>query len=564
MSIPGEKHRKLELTWVGKGQEHRLEPRILIEDPELSYGDDKAENLLIQGDNLLALKALEQDFSGKIKCVYIDPPYNTGSAFEHYDDGLEHSLWLDLIAQRLKIIKNLLAADGSLWISIDDNECHYLKVLCDEIFGRANFVANVVWEKKYAASNDALQFSVSHDYILVYSKQQSWRPNKLPRSQKSDSAYKNPDNDIRGPWQSDNYTCNKSITERPNLYYPIVNPNNGEVIYPKKTAVWRYSQETHLDHQRKGLIYWGASGNNSVPRFKRFLSEVSEKGSIPETIWNWEEVGHNQDAKREQLQLNSETPFTTPKPERLLERIITLATNPGDWVLDSFLGSGTTAAVAHKMGRRWIGVELGEHARTHCQARLRKVVSGEQGGISKSVGWRGGGGFRFYRLAPSLLRQDDRGLWVIEPRYNAEMLAAAMAKQAGFRYAPDPEVFWKQGKSSEKDHIYTTTEYLTGEMLDRIREQMSEGESLLVACTRFESGCEGRHANISVKKIPQMLIDKCEFGRDDYSLKNVIDMPRDPSLDWGQQEVEPWVAPEEPEPAKAPEAKPQNPQRSLF
>ncbi len=409
-----ERKTKLELTWIGKENRPRLEPRILLEDPELSYSakhrvgeNDIFDNMLIHGDNLLALKALEHDFAGKVKCIFIDPPYNTGSAFQHYDDGVEHSIWLSLIRERLTVLKGLLSHDGSLWVTIDDNESHYLKVLLDEVFGRSNFVANIVWQKKYAPANDAIWFSDSHDHILVYARNKAtWRPRRLARRTESNTQYKNPDDDPRGPWMSDNYTCNKSADERPNLYYAITQPSSGLEIWPKRTAVWRYNRETHLRHIAENRIWWGKGGGNEVPRYKRFLAELDE-GSVPDTIWTWEQVGHNQDAKREQQVLVPDSPFSTPKPERLIERIVHIATSQGELVLDSFLGSGTTAAVAQKMGRRWIGIELGDHAVTHCAPRLKKVIDGtDAGGITESACWEGGGGFRFYRLAPSLLEVD--------------------------------------------------------------------------------------------------------------------------------------------------------------
>lgn len=529
------KKQRLELTWIGKDIRPKLEPRILLEDPEKSYHathrmseNDIFDNRLIFGDNLLALKALESEFAGKVKCIFIDPPYNTGSAFEHYDDGVEHSIWLGLMRDRLEIIRRLLSEDGSLWITIDDNEAHYLKVMCDEIFGRSNFVANVIWQKKYAASNDSLWFSNDHDHILIYAKvKTSWKPSKLPRTEKSNSAYKNPDNDPRGAWQSDNYTCNKSIDERPNLYYPIINPNTGETIFPKKTAVWRYSRERHEENERQGLVYWGVEGKNSVPRFKRLLSKVSDKGGVPQTIWTWEEVGHNQDAKREQLQLNSQEPFSTPKPEKLLQRILQLATNPGDLVLDSFAGSGTTGAVAHKMGRRWIMIELGEHCHTHIIPRLKKVIDGEdQGGISKAFNWKGGGGFRYYQLAPSLLEKDKWDNWIINKTYNAEMLAEALCKIEGFTYAPSDTFYWQHGYSTERDFIYVTTQNLRHEQLSKLADEVGQERSLLVLCTAFR-GKTDIFPNLTVKKIPKQILSRCEWGHDDYSLK-IENLPKAP------------------------------------
>ena len=400
------------LDWVNRNQAEETAtsvPYHLLKF-EKAYGDTEQakKNLIIQGDNLQALKALLPLYGGQVKCIFIDPPYNTHSAFEHYDDKLEHAQWLSMMYPRLQLLKDLLAEDGSIWITLDDNEAHYLKVLCDEVFGRKNFISSVIWQKKYAASNDAHWFSNDHDNVLIYSKDSKlFKVNRLERDEKSNKAYKNLDNDPRGLWQSDNYTCNKSIDERPNLYYPITNPNTGEIIYPKKTAVWRYSQETHLNHVKDNLIYWGKEGKNSVPRFKRFLSSVEDKGATPQSIWLWQDVGHNQDAKREQLTIHKAEPFSTPKPEKLIQRIIQIGTNPNDIVLDSFLGSGTTAAVAHKMGRRYIGIEMGEHAKTHVIPRLEKVIDGEQGGISSAVNWQGGGGFSFYTLGSPVF--DDQG-----------------------------------------------------------------------------------------------------------------------------------------------------------
>lgn len=398
----------------------RVPYRLLEEVPDLSYGDRSTGNMLIQGDNLDALKALLPFYAGQVKCIYIDPPYNTRSAFEHYDDNLEHSKWLAMIWPRLELLRELLTEDGSIWVSIDDNEGHYLKVIMDEVFGRRNFIANVIWQKKYAPANDAIWLSDDHDHIMVFAKNSEvWRPNKMPRSDRSNAAYKNLDDDPRGPWKSGDYTCNKSVKERPNLYYPIIHPRTGEEVWPKRTAVWRYQRETHLRHVEEGLVWWGKGQKNSVPAFKRFIDTL-EDGVVPQTIWTWNEVGHTQDGKKEQIQLMPGDPFGTPKPEKLMSNLISIATKPGDLVLDSFLGSGTTAAVAHKMGRRYIGVEMGDHAATHCQPRLKKVVDGEQGGISSVVSWQGGGGFRYLRLGASVF--DETGQ--IRPDIKFPVLAA--------------------------------------------------------------------------------------------------------------------------------------------
>lgn len=522
---------KLELTWIGKYDERKpLEPRILIENKEYSYGHPETGvlpngkpwngNMLIHGDNLLALKALEQDFAGQIKCIYIDPPYNTGSAFEQYDDGLEHSIWLSLMRDRLKVIYNLLSKDGSLWISLDDTEQAYCKVLCDEIFGRNNFVANVIWEKKYSPQNDAKWLSDSHDFILVYAKtKENWRPNLLPRTEEMNRRYKNIDNDPRGKWKSADFsvkTYNKSCD------YPITLPS-GRVVTPPESRCWGTSKENFDKLVKDNRIWFGKDGN-SVPSVKKFLSEVKQ-GTTSMTIWKYTEVGHNQDAKKEVKVFNSQSVFATPKPERLIERVLILGSNPGDIVLDSFLGSGTTAAVAQKMGRRYIGIELGNHAYTHCVPRLKMVTDGtDQGGISKAQNWEGGSGFKFYELAPSLLKEDKFGNLVINKEYNADMLAAAMAKQEGYTYQPSQEVYWKQGFGSETDYIYTTTQFMTVEALSAIHETMSEDETLLICCTSFQRECKQAFNNISIKKIPQMLLGRCEFDKDDYSL-HIISAP---------------------------------------
>lgn len=525
---------KLELTWIGKNDERQpLEPRILIENKEYSYGEPETGvlpngkpwkgNMLIHGDNLLALKALEQDYAGQVKCIYIDPPYNTGNAFEHYDDGVEHSIWLSLMRERLEILLNLLQPNGSIWISIDADESHYLKVLCDEVFGRRNFVDEVIWQRAYAPINLKKTLSRSHDTILVYTKErtENLEFNKLPRTEEANDRYKNPDNDPRGRWKSSDLSVGPAVEKN---IYPITTPS-GRVCYPPEGYSWRLSEERLQEFINDNRIWFGPDGNN-VPSIKRFLSEV-KNGVTPMTLWTYQEVGHNQDAKKEIKAFGFETVFDTPKPEKLIERIITIASNPGDIVLDSFLGSGTTAAVAQKMGRRYIGIELGNHAYTHCVPRLKKVTDGtDQGGISKSQNWKGGSGFKFYELAPSLLKEDKFGNLVINKEYNADMLAAAMAKQEGYTYQPDAEVYWKQGYGSETDYIYSTTQFMTVEALAAIHETMAEGESLLVCCTSFQKECKQAFPNISIKKIPQMLKDRCEFGKDDYSL-NIIELPEE-------------------------------------
>jgi len=514
------KHQKLELTWIGKGEEPKLEPRILIEQPEYSCGNPNTENMLIHGDNLLALKALEQDYAGKVKCIYIDPPYNTGNAFEHYDDGVEHSMWLNLMKPRLVLLRNLLSNNGSIWISIDDDECHYLKVLCDEVFGRSCFVANIIWQKRY--SPDArVSISDAHEHLLCYaiipSRFKDTR-NLITLGEQQTGQFKNPDHDPRGPWKASDFTA---AGYRPNQMYQITLPS-GRTVSPSAGRCWRVTKEGFEKFTAEQRMYYGPSGD-SLPSLKRFLSDMP--GMVPWSWWPHTEVGHSQEAKKESHDLfGADVAFSTPKPERLIQRILHIATNPGDLILDSFLGSGTTAAVAHKMDRKYIGIELGEHAKTHCFPRLKQVVDGEQGGISKAVNWKGGGGFKFYTLAPSLLNQDKFGNWVISSEYNAQMLAAATAKQEGFRFNPHETLYWKQGISSENDYIFTTTQFITVETLDQIHDEMLPGESLMICCKAFQKECKSKYANISIKKIPQMLLGRCEFGRDDYSL-NIVNMP---------------------------------------
>jgi adenine-specific DNA-methyltransferase len=525
---------KLELTWIGKEKRPKLEPRILLEDPEKSYharhrvtDSDIFDNRLIFGDNLLALKALEAEFTGKVKCVFIDPPYNTGSAFTHYDDGLEHSIWLGLMRDRLEIIRRLLSEDGSLWITIDDNEAFYLKVLCDEVFGRANFVSSIIWAKRVSPANDAKYFSSDHDFILVYAKSKpQWKPNRLPRTEMQNSYYKNPDNDPRGPWNSVTYTGNKTREERPNLYYPITNPNTGEIVLPPETLTWRYGKDTHAENERKNLLYWGKDGKSKTPRLKMFLEDADPV--VPRTVWPATEVGSTQTAMTEQKALFS-IPFATPKPEVLLQRILHIASKDGDLVLDSFAGSGTTGAVAHKMGRRWIMVELGEHCHTHIIPRLKKVIDGEdKGGVTEAVGWKGGGGFRYYKLAPSLIVNDRWGNPVINPAYNAAMLAEALAKLEGFTYAPSEVHWWQHGHSSERDFIYVTTQNVSAEQLQALSEEVGVERSLLVCCSAFRgitaAQAAERWPNLTLKKIPKMVLARCEWGHDDYSL-NVANLP---------------------------------------
>lgn len=537
---------KLELTWYGKDETIRVEPRLLIENTELSNtaADPDTQNMLIHGDNLLALKALESKFAGQVKCIYIDPPYNTGSAFEHYDDNLEHSQWLNLMRPRLEILRSLLSDSGSIWISIDDDEGHYLKVLCDEVFGRSNFVSTVIWEKKYAPQGNAQWFTDSHDFLLVYAKNKvGWTPNLLPRSESMNAKYKNPDNDPKGLWRPDNATISLSGGQRGAQYartgyceniYELKAPN-GKTYLPPQGRCWYYPEERMMQAIEEGKIFFGKDGQGA-PQLKRYLSEVKQ-GATAMTIWKRDEVGDNQEAKREVRIFNPESVFATPKPERLVERVLTLGSAPGDLVLDSFLGSGTTAAVAQKMGRRWIGVEMGNHAYTHCKVRMDKVIAGKDpGGITKAQNWQGGGGYRFYEVAPTLINKDPFDEYVINEDYDANMLAAAVALHEGFHYQPDGDLFWKQSVGNENSYLFVTTRHLNSPYLDSIKDTMEEGEYLIIACRSFDSGLDKAYDNITVKKIPQMLLERCEFGKADYNL-NIVHPPVYDDCDEEEEDV---------------------------
>lgn len=499
------KQGKLELTWVGKYEEKKIEPRILIEDKSKSYGDPNTENMLIHGDNLIALKALEQDYAGKIKCIFIDPPYNTKQAFHDYDDGIEHSIWLNLMKNRIELFYELLHEDGSIFICVDDNEVHYLKVLCDEIFGRERFVSTIIWRSSDNSNNDAKKFSLDHNYILVYSKSEEWVSNKIDRSESQMGHYSNPDNDPRGPWFDGNPIS--SPKPRPNLKYDIIAPN-GNVISPPSNG-WRWSKETLEEKMKTGEIRF----NSDYTNIKRRTYLYEQKGLPPSTLWvDLEETGHNRQAKYELKKIFPDTPtaelFSTPKPERLIKKILEISTKPDDYVLDSFLGSGTTAAVAHKMGRKWIGVELGEHCYSCCIPRLKAVIDGEQGGISKAVNWQGGGGFKFYELAePLLIKNSKLPIYSINPSYTFDMMAEAICKIEGFKYKPIGNF---HGKSSENRFIHVTNEFVNSKYVFSLVNELEERQSLLIYCTKMQSDIN-LPDNVEIKKIPKDLLNKCSF-----------------------------------------------------
>ena len=522
---------KLELVWLDKEKRINVEPRILIEQPQLSYKKDftslldntnLTDNILIHGDNLIGLKALLPNYAGRVKCVFIDPPYNTGSAFEHYDDNLEHSIWLSLMRERLAILKQLLSKNGTIWIVLDDSELHYCKVLCDEIWGRKNFIADLTWNSRKSVSNDAI-ISLNTNHILVYATdieiiRQLSKKSELFKGPIDESKFSNPDNDPRGKWVADPFDAPNI---RPNLTYPITNPNTGAVYMPPEGRCWRTTPEKYQEALADGRIVFGKTGT-SKPQMKRFLSECGDKGAVMTTLWD--DLDTTTNATKHSQKMFGKS-FTNPKPENLIQRVLQLATKPGDIVLDSFLGSGTTVAVAHKMRRHWIGIEMGNQAYDYCKKRMDLIIDGnEPGGITKDVDWNGGGGYKFYELAPTLINEDAFGQSVINKEYNSEMLASAIAIHEGFKYEPDKDCYWKQSKNDNNTYLYVTTNHLNEVILNGIRAEMKDDEFLVIVCKSYDEALKHYSKNITIKKIPQSLLKNCEFGADNYNL-NIICPP---------------------------------------
>jgi adenine-specific DNA-methyltransferase len=544
--------KKLELTWFGKENRPKLEPRILLEDTEISYHavqrlspKDIFDNRLVFGDNLLSLKALEQEFTGQIKCIYIDPPYNTGAAFEHYDDGVEHSIWLGLLRDRLEILNRLLRQDGVIFVHIDDNEQAYLKVLMDEVFGRKNFCGQFVWEKKKKPSFLNANMGVVTEYILAYSPNREMSPAFVGGVTTEGKKYplNNAGNSVQiltFPPESVQFRCPDGLYEpqdmsEGNIITRLLDPvrvtDGANKTSFRLEGEWRYSQ--------KKLDQIIASGETLIISKIPFRPNHVKAGGEDKKLKNLLSVAHYkmatyEDSNAESIALFGEKDsFDYPKPEQLIYTFINAVTEEGDWVLDSFAGSGTTGAVAHKMHRRWIMIELGEHIHTHIIPRLRKVTDGtDQGGISKAVDWKGGGGFRYYRLAPSLLEKDKWGNWVINKQYNAAMLAEALCKLEGFTYAPSDTIYWQHGHSTERDFVYVTTAHLTHDQLQQLSDEVGTDRTLLVLCTAFRARAD-QFPNLTVKKIPKAVLSRCEYGHDDYSLqvKNLPQAPPEP----GQQ-----------------------------
>ncbi|MBP3510816.1 MAG: site-specific DNA-methyltransferase [Prevotella sp.] len=593
---------KLELTWIGKDKvQEPLEPRILIENPKYSYGTVEETtlpsgkpwhgNMLIHGDNLLALKSLVSTYTGEVKCIYIDPPYNTNAATEYYDDMVEHSYWLGLMRPRLELLRELLNNEGTIWIQINDDEQAYLKVLCDEIFGRSNFINMVSVNMKNIAGasggGEDKRMKKNCEYILVYAKDYS----KLPlfngpyeyteisdlvqqylnegKSWKYTTVLLNPGEKVYIGSTIDGEGNEIKVYERRNplmlsiKQIAIRDSISEKEAYKKysvsifqttnaqtsiRTRIIDYRVENDITEDLLSIEYIPKTGKNKGKVYEQFykgdkcrlfvwLKDTSEvidgelyKKDLQGTYWDM-----NAWMKNLTKEGNVQFPMGK-KPEKLISQIFDMCTTEGDIVFDSFLGSGTTAAVAHKMRRKYIGIELGNHAYTHCTPRLKKVINGEdQGGITKPQNWQGGGGFKFYELAPSLLKQDKFGQMIINPEYNAEQLAAAMAMQEGYTYSPDKDTYWKQGHGSEHDYIFTTTQFLTAESIDRIHESMGEDESLLICCTAYQKEAKTRHGNITVKKIPKMLLGRCAFCKDNYNL-NIIAAPATDDIEEEQED----------------------------
>lgn len=558
---------KLELTWYGKNEPIRIEPRLLIENAALSNtaADPDTENMIIHGDNLLALKALETMYAGQVKCIYIDPPFNTGQAFEHYDDNLEHSIWLNLMNQRLRCLYTLLEANGMFWIHLDDVEVHYCKVLLDEIFSRHNFVAHITYERSSVAGLGQGGYLVNTtEHILLYKK------GALPG--KTNLSFEELGFNIIKRYNR--YVAN--FGER-TLVREFTAKSNGEVVrvyehsgveidsislrdVKNREAEIRQEFVVHLDTLFRGnrvqkenefqndiiasldkgklysVDYIPSRGKNKDEQTTLYYyncellswlkdTTTLESGMLTKsqkmtTLWKHGEIPKADIANEGGVYFPR-----SKKPEQLLRRIIEMSTEPGDIVLDSFLGSGTTAAVAHKLSRRYIGIEMGDHAYSHCKIRLDAVINDNDPlGITKAVDWHGGGGYRFYELAPSLINQDSFGEYVINPDYDADMLAAGVALHEGFTYQPDGSLFWKQSLGNEKSYLFVTTRHLNSAFLDSIKDTMEDDEYLIIACRSFDSGLDKAYEHITVKKIPQMLLSRCEFGKTDYNL-NIVHPP---------------------------------------
>lgn len=552
---------KLELTWVDKNKRINIEPRILKYDLDNSFGDQLSDNLLIHGDNLLALKALEKDYSGKIKCVYIDPPYNTGSAFEYYDDNLEHSIWLNLMKKRIEILRKLLSDDGLIFVQIDDNEQAYLKVMMDEIFGRKNHL-NTICVKMSEATGVKMTHANKRlpklkEYILVYKKNEvKINEVKVPKD-KWDSEYKLLMTNVT---KNNIDSIKKIMANESTEAYELLKAD--ELLKDVKVVnIEEYFKENNIKDkiEKDKFKYENAwrilrdvattGGAKEIADIKR--KNISGNFFLIQTKKNRKYLiknSYNKDAEQPRIKMLFADDYlminpcdlwldisttgleaeggvefkNSKKPEKLVKRCIEIATNEGDFVLDSFLGCGTTVAVAHKMNRKWIGIEMGQHCYSHSKKRIDNVILGEQSGISKEMGWKKGGGYKFYELAPTLIKNDLFGEQIISSQYNAEMLAKAVALHEGFKYSPDANSFWKQSKGNEKSYLFVTTNFVSENLLNKISLELLESEYLIIACTSYDDKLENKYKNIILKKIPEMLLNKCEYGVENYNL-NIIE-----------------------------------------
>jgi adenine-specific DNA-methyltransferase len=537
----GKGKQKLELTWIGKNNPEyditNIEPRILEERRDLSYGDPNTENMIIHGDNLLALKALLPEYEGKIKCIYIDPPYNTGNAFEHYDDSVEHSTWLSLMKPRLEMLKMLLSEDGVIWISIDDQELYYLKALVDEVFNGVNFVTTICIK---TSSINGLRTKNNKptkvkDYLLFYAKDIS----KFTYKQQFEfddnfdhySLYLEK-NSINNSEQWIVQNINDVLTKELGVKSSKLVSDNARRSFILKNFRNIYSSQPIADRldrikfARKNpdiiQIYTNPDGSTLLMYKNRILDPLAKKFKIIDgksmpaklvgDLWS--------DIKYTGIDSEGGVKFTNgKKPEKLIQRIIESSSEKGHWVLDSFLGSGTTAATAQKLNRKYIGIEMGEHAYSHVQKRLQAVTDGtDQSGISRAIGWKGGGGFKFYELAPSFVAIDEFGNPVIDSYYNDTKLIRAMCKLMNYTFSPSTSEYWKQGKGQGNNNIYVTTQMLSVAMVQQIASHLSKDETLLICPKKYEPGSEKVDMRITIKKIPQSILKACHFGRKEYLL----------------------------------------------
>lgn len=528
---------KLELTWVGKYDEKVVEPRILIEDTSKSYGDPNSENMLIHGDNLIALQALQQDYAGKIKCIYIDPPFNTGQAFENYDDNLEMSIWLGLMRDRITLLHSLLADDGTMFVHIDDANLPYITILLDEIFGRQNRLYLITFKQGAATGHKAINPGcvTTTNYIIMLAKDKNlWQPNRVYTKRARDSRYGKYITNITDSYDNWNIiplteayaisegmevsTARKVIKSNPALLDQFVLSHADSVIRtarPDMNNIGKDVQEKVIKSTQnpQEIIFLHRENNPDMYFFKgeRILFYKDKLKQIDGELVSaeplttlWDDILSNN--------LHNEGGVSFPKgkkPEHLIKRVLEIASNEGDWVLDSFLGSGTTVAVAHKMNRRYIGIEMGTQAYTHCKKRLdAAILDNDLSGITKAVDWHGGGGYHFYELAPSLLVKNSKlPVYQVNPEYTFEMMCEAICKLEGFQYRPSGRF---HGHSSENRFIHITNEFVNAAYIMSIATELGENQSLLIYGMKIQSDLR-LPDNIEVKQIPKDLLQKCTF-----------------------------------------------------